>query len=238
MSRVELRLEFDKYDSNHNEHLGRSEFKRFHDDHHAPKITLFHAGSTPDDVQPTVEVAQQAREAPMLAQSCAPVTPGAIETSQSQPLVSLPAWHGSQQAGLSAHCEEASLQWKPQQVAGTSIANADLVMQSREQPQRQFVRHEPRQPAKAIVTSELTFLGLGASSDSEQVKPEICLAHLEARQDSESEDLDLPTPVESPRNVRSSSEPAQTRGLDHLESNKDNPDDHSAPASRWTNFVI
>jgi hypothetical protein len=138
-----------------------------------------------------VEVSQQASEAPMLAQSCAPVAPGAIETSQTHPLVSLPAWDGSQQAGLSAHREEASLQWKPQQLTGRSVANSDLVMQSstREQPRREFVRHEPMQPAEAIMTTELTFSGFGASSDSEQVKPVMCLAHLGARQDSESEDL-------------------------------------------------
>ena len=251
MSHAELRLEFDKYDKNHNEHLGRSELKRFHNDHNAPKITLIQAGSIPDEVQPTVEVAQKAREAPMLAQSCAPVAPGAIETSQAHPLVSLPAWDGSQQAGLSAHREEASLQWKPQQLTGTSVANADLVVQSsiREQSQLQFVRPEPRQPAEAIITSELSFSGFGASSDSEQVKPVMRLAHLEARQDSESEDLDLPTPVESPRNVLSTADPsisasapdgkpAQTMVLDHLEPNKHNPDDRSAPASRWTNFFI
>ena len=237
MSHTELRLEFDKYDKNDNENLGRSELRRFHDDRHAPNITSTRACSMPDEVQPTVEVSQQAREAPMLAQSCAPVAPAAIEASQTHPLVSIPAWDNPQPADLSAPREAASLQWMPQQLTGTLVANSDIVMQSgismTSQPRRQFVRHEPKQPAENIATSELTFSGFEASSDREQVKPVMCLAHLEARQDSESEDLGLPTPVESPRNVLSIAEPPISASAPHGE-----PDDRSAPASRWTSFFI
>jgi hypothetical protein len=49
MNHAELSLEFNKYDKNHNDHLARSELKRFHDDHDASKVTLTQAGSMPDD---------------------------------------------------------------------------------------------------------------------------------------------------------------------------------------------